>query len=239
MFRCILVFAVSVFPAGLQADESGAELVGVWERTNKPGKLTEVLSVTNDLAGEFTVSLRLVVKDREVASYQSDKVEPFAKNQLAAQLKLSGAAEKASWPGTLPARLRLIGKQIQLNSTTPIRSGRFSRVSEPGQRLVGEWVAQDANHKYTELWNITRDKNNKFEIRIRYMDGDTAAGLAHGEAFELRGDVLTFKTILEKKPPKWGDNRATIRPIGSKLLQTWSAGKHKGRTTLAKVVKKK
>ncbi|MBC8288896.1 MAG: hypothetical protein H8E37_01130 [Planctomycetes bacterium] len=240
MFRLSLILiSWTVLWCSPVSAEDGREFVGVWERTNRAKKLTEVLSVTQDLAGELTVNLRLVVDDREIASYQSEKVQPLAKTQLVTQLKLHGAVEKSKWPGTLPGRLRLIGKQLQLNSSAPIRSGRFSRIAEPGQRLVGEWVAQDANHKYTELWNITRDKDNRFEIYIRYQDGDDAVALSHGEAFELRGDVLVFKTIFDKKPPKWGDNRATLGPIGKKLLQTWTAGKHKGRTTLAKFVKKK
>lgn len=234
----ILIVAAAQVAVPPASAEDGKEYVGVWERTTQAKKLTEILSVTRDLAGELTVNLRVIVGDREIAGYQSEKVATLAGTQLIAQLRRKEAVEKSKWPSTLPCRLRPISGQLQLYTAAPIRNGRFRRIAEPGQRLVGEWVAQDANHPFTELWNVTCDKRNQFEIHIRYMDGEEAVALAHGESFELLGDVLTFKTVFEKKPPKWGDNRATLRPTGKKLLQTWAAGKHKGRTTLAKIVRK-
>jgi hypothetical protein len=221
--------------------EGEKELVGVWERQISRPKLTEIWSVTRDLAGEFTVKLRYVLENKEVASYKSATCKWDAKSKYldAGLQRVSG--NTATWQSQLNARLRI--QRSQLSYTTslrgPLRSGRLKMVTDPGKSLLGEWVAQDANHSYTELWSISRDKESKWKINIRYLDGDKEVALAHGDTFKLTGDVLAFKTVFDRVPSRtWTDNRTTIRVTGKKVRQTWVAGKHSGKTTLARILDK-
>lgn len=240
--RILNVLTAAVFAPGLLLADEAVTLEGVWERTLQRPKTTEVLSITRDLAGDFSARLRFIREDREVARYEHVASKQDERgHSVTSSLKLvNGSVGK--WQPELVIKSRMNGQQLLYTAVSrgAVRGGRLSRVVDPGKRLIGRWVAQDANHKFVETWAISRTQAGKWDIRIRYTEGGRDVGLGHGDSFELRGDILTFITVLDRRPAgNWSNNRATIRPTGKKIRQTWTAGKHKGKTTLARIIKQK
>jgi hypothetical protein len=213
------VLAFPLVPCFAQGDDSPS-VVGVWRRTMSIRKVdvVETWSVHRQLSGDLEIWVRYCAKDKDVASYHSVKYEWSPKTKTL-KVGLENVYSVGKWPKKLLFSVRSMRDQLVAISPrgSGIRGGRLERVEDPGDTFPGEWVVTHSD-QLRQFLTLTRDKEGKWSLRMRVLDGDREAGLAHADSFELRGDILRFRVLFDRRPsPGWKDYRVTSFRTGGRL----------------------